>query len=174
METDRKKQVREEHVKYASYGRTWLIVLKGKRGMAFDRWLVKWTGLSIVSLQYALAGGNKYTPTLHMATTGAKTGQPRPVALPYLRRGNDYIVIGSNAGGPVDPGWVFNVRKHPDIELRVKRRRIAVTGRVASDEEWADLFPFVVERKPNVAHYQKRATTYGRQIPFVILTPKQR
>ena len=89
-----------------------------------------------------------------------------------MRRGNDYIVIGSNADGPKDPHWVHNVRKSPDIELRVKRKRIPVTGRVASEAEWEELVPFVVSEKPNVAHYQKRATTYGRHIPFVILTPK--
>jgi deazaflavin-dependent oxidoreductase (nitroreductase family) len=161
-----------ETVQFASYGRPWLIVVKGPRGMAFDRWLVRRTGFSLVSLQYAMAGGNAYTPTLLLTTLGAKSGELREAALPYLERDGEYVVVGSKGGGQKDPGWVHNLRVDPRCWLVVRRRRVTATARVADEAEWRELFPWVVQHKPNVARYQQRADTFGRRIPFVILTPR--
>lgn len=163
-----------ETVRFASYGRSWLIVVKGPRGMAFDRWLVRRTGFSLVSLQYALAGGNRYTPTLLLTCVGARSGELREAALPYLERDGEYVVVGSKGGGPKDPGWVHNLRADPRCWLHVRRRPVTATARVADDDEWAELLPWVVERKPNVARYQERADTFGRRIPLVVLTPRAR
>lgn len=162
----------KENVQFSSYGKPWMIVVKGKRGKAFDRWLVRRTGYSVVSLQYALAGGNPYQPTLLLTTVGAKTGDLRPVALPYVRRGDDLIVVASKGGGPINPHWVANLRAHPLCWLHVGRKRIAATARIAEGVEREELFPYVCERKPNVARYQERASTFGRDIPLVVLSPR--
>ncbi|GAA2358407.1 nitroreductase/quinone reductase family protein [Dactylosporangium salmoneum] len=161
----------KESLAFTSYGRPWLIVFRGRFGMAFDRWLVRRTGFSVVSLQYALAGGQRYQPTLLLTTIGAKTGELRSVALPYIRRGDDYVVVASKGGGPVNPAWVANLKATDRCWLRVRRRGIAARARVATGEERAALYPYVVERKPNVARYQERASTFGREIPLVVLSP---
>jgi len=163
----------KESIAFSSFGRSWLIVVKGPRGMAFDRWLVRRTGWSVVSFQYALAGRFKYQPTLLLTARGAKSGAPRPVALPYVRRGDDYVVVASKAGGPVNPAWVANVRTHPEVLLHVRRKPVPAVAHVAEGAERAELYPYVVERKPNVARYQERAATFGREIPLVVLTPRE-
>ena len=162
----------KQNVAFSSYGKPWMIVVRGKRGMAFDRWLVRRTGFSIVSLQYALAGGNRYQPTLLLTAVGAKSGALRSAALPYIRRGNDLIVVASKGGGPVNPQWVSNLRAHPLCWLHVNRKQVPATARIADAQEREELFAYVCERKPNVARYQERASTFGRDIPLVVLTPR--
>jgi len=168
---DRPQGPSKSDVAFSSYGRPWLIVVRGRRGMAFDRWLVKRTGWSVVSWQYALAGSNPYQPTLLLTTVGARSGEPRSVALPYVRWGGSYVVVASKAGGPINPHWVANVKANPDCSVHVGRKRIAAVAHVATGAEREELYPFVCERKPNVARYQERAWTYGREIPLVVLTP---
>ncbi|MBP6381840.1 MAG: nitroreductase family deazaflavin-dependent oxidoreductase [Pseudomonadales bacterium] len=160
-----------QKVRFASCFRPWMIVLRGRRGLAIDLWLVDNTGFSLMSLQYALAGGNAYTPTMAITMIGAKSGDLRRVALPYVRHGEDYLVIGSNAGGPDDPKWVGNLRKDGRCWLRVKRRPVTAMARIASGEERERLFAHVVRLKPNVARYQQRASTFGREIPIVVISP---
>lgn len=158
-------------IRFASHGRSWMILLCGRRGLAVDRWLVGWTGLSLVSLQYALAGGERYVPVLLLTTIGAKSGELRTVVLPYLEWKGRYVVIGSNAGGPTDPHWVGNIRSNAHCWVRVGRRRMATLGHVAGGEEYEELSRFVTQNKPNVARYQQRASGYGREIPLVVLSP---
>ena len=160
-----------ESVSFSSYGRPWMIVVRGKRGMAFDRWLVRYTGFSVVSLQYALAGGNRYQPTLLVTMVGAKSGDLRSVALPYVEHEGRYVVVASKGGGPVNPHWVANLTANPQCWLHVGRRRVPAVAHVAAGAERERLYPYVCEHKPNVARYQERASTYGREIPLVVLTP---
>lgn len=162
-----------QDIRFASYGRPWMIVLRGKRGLAVDKWLVRWTGFSLMELQYALAGGNRYTPVLLLTTIGAQSGELRTVTLPYLEWGGRYVVIGSNAGGPTDPRWVGNLRGDAHCWLHVRRRRIAALAHVSRGEEREELFRFVTRHKPNVARYQERAGTFGREVPLVVLAPRQ-
>lgn len=149
-----------------------MILLRGRRGLAVDKWLIRWTGFSLMSLQYALAGGNRYMPTLLLTTIGAKSGELRTVALPYLEWQGRYVVIGSNAGGPTDPHWVGNLCRDAHCWLYVGRRKKAALAHVASGEERQELFQFVTRNKPNVARYQERARAYGREVPLVVLAPR--
>ena len=66
-----------QKVRFASCFRPWMIVLRGRRGLAIDLWLVDNTGFSLMSLQYALAGGNAYTPAMAMPLTVRSTGSAR-------------------------------------------------------------------------------------------------
>ena len=93
---------------YSARGNTRWIVLRGDRGRAIDRWLVRHLGFSVITWQYAKAGGQRYKPTLLLTTIGRRSGEPRPRALPYTRVGDAYVVVGSNGGGPTDPDWVWN------------------------------------------------------------------
>lgn len=161
-----------QDIRFASYGRSWMILLRGRRGLAVDRWLARWTGFSPVSLQYALAGGNRYMPVLLLTTIGSKSGELRTVVLPYLEWEGRYVVVGSNAGGPTDPHWVGNIRGDEHCWLRIARRNLAATGHVASGAERKRLFESVVRHKPNVARYQERASSFGREIPLVVLVPR--
>lgn len=160
-----------EKIRFASYGRTWMILLRGKRGMAIDQWLVRWCGFSLVGMQYALASGKPYVPVLLLTTIGVKSGELRTVALPYLEWNGRYVVAGSNAGGATDPRWVGNIRGDAHCWLRIRRRNMAALAHVASGEERKDLFEFVTRHRPNVARYQEQADIHGRDIPLVVLSP---
>ncbi|WP_051265504.1 nitroreductase/quinone reductase family protein [Nakamurella lactea] len=159
-----------ETVRFASYGRPWLIVLRGPRAMAFDRWLVRRAGFSLVSLQYALAGRHRYSPTLLLTTIGARSGALRQAALPYLERDGTLILVGSKGGGPTDPQWVRNLRRDGRCWVHIGRRQLPAIGHIADERERAELYDFVCQNKPNVPHYQQRADTFGRAIPFAVLS----
>ncbi|MFZ1296052.1 MAG: nitroreductase/quinone reductase family protein [Pseudomonadales bacterium] len=162
----------EDKIRFASYFKPWMILLRGKRGLAIDLWLVEKTGWSLMSYQYSKAGGNPYTPVMSITMIGAKSGDLRKVALPYVEHGGDYLVIGSNAGGPTHPKWVGNLGKEPRCWLMVNRKPVTATAHIAGGEERERLFKIVVERKPNVARYQERASTFGRDIPIVVIRPR--
>jgi deazaflavin-dependent oxidoreductase (nitroreductase family) len=165
-------RIPQDTVRFASHGRSWLIVLRGPRAMAFDRWLVRRTGFSLVSLQYALAGRYPYTPTLLLTTVGARTGELRRSALPYLEREDGSLVlVASKGGGPANPGWIANLRAHPQCWVHLARReRPAIARVVTGDDEWPELFAWTAARKASTARYQQRADTFGRRIPLVLLT----
>lgn len=164
----------EDKIRFASYFKPWMIILRGRRGLTIDLWLVEKTGWSLMSWQYSMAAGQAYTPAMSITMVGARSGDLKKVVLPYVRHGDDYLVIGSNAGGPTDPKWVANLRKEPRCWLRVNRRPVTAEAHVSCGEERERLFKYVVQRKPNVARYQERAGTFGREIPIVVIRPRSR
>ncbi len=164
----------EEAISYSSRGNTRWIILKGDRGRAFDRALVRFTGFSFITWQYAKAGGVRYRPTLLLTTIGKRSGVLRPRALPYVRDGDRFIVVGSNGGGPKDPDWVWNVRANGSAWVHVKRRKIAVDAHVSEGEEYQRLFDYLGTKGDSLKRYQERASQFGRTVPLVVLKPRGR
>jgi deazaflavin-dependent oxidoreductase (nitroreductase family) len=162
----------EAAISYSSRGNTRWIVLKGPRGRAFDRALVKYAGVSVITWQYAKAGGNRYRSTLLLTTIGRRTGVLRSRALPYYEDGDRYVVVGSNGGGPKDPDWVFNVRANAAVWLHVHRRRIAAVAHVAQGAERDRLFALLAAKGDSLQRYQERASGFGRDVPLVVLEPR--
>jgi deazaflavin-dependent oxidoreductase (nitroreductase family) len=158
-------------MRYSSRGNTRWIVLRGPAGRAIDRAFVACTGYSVITWQYAKAGGNPYQPTLLLTTIGRRSGKLRTRALPYSRDGDRLVVIGSNGGGPGDPDWVWNVRANPAAWVRVDRRRAPVRAHVADGDEHERLFADITSRRDSLARYQERASTFGRRVPLVVLEP---
>jgi deazaflavin-dependent oxidoreductase (nitroreductase family) len=146
------------------------VVLKGSRALAADIAVIRWTGFSPVTLQYAIAQAKPYCRTLLLTTTGRRTGERRTVALPWVRHGEGYIVVGSANGGPNDPGWVFNLHAKPECEIRVARRTHPATGFVASGAQRDELFAAALATRPVVADYERLAAGHGRELPIVLLT----
>jgi len=162
---------RTKAIGYSARGNTRWIVLRGARGRALDRWLVKRLGFSVITWQYAKAGGQRYKPTLLLTTIGRRTGELRPRALPFNRVGDAYVVVGSNGGGPKDPDWVWNVRDNGAAWVHVDRREIPVRAHVAEGVEHDALFARLNEKSDTLARYQERASTFGRTVPLVVLEP---
>jgi len=168
---------REERLaltRFSSGGRRGFIVLRGSWGRAVDRLLVRWTGWSMITWQYTRAAGRPYQPTLLLTSIGRRTGLLRSSALPYYRVGGDLIVCGTRGGGPFDPLWVGNVRADANCWLRVRRRLIPAAAHVATGEERVELFERVAVLHGGLRRYQEQAATYGREIPLVVLTPRDR
>jgi deazaflavin-dependent oxidoreductase (nitroreductase family) len=133
-------------------------------------WLVKtyWRGHKWL---YRISGGRlgRSTlgmPTLMLYTTGRKSGQERSNMLMYVRSGDDYVVVGSNAGEPTHPAWWLNLQADPKTKIHVGGQTIAVTAREAEGEERERLWKAFVEADLGYAEYPKRTT---RRIPVVVL-----
>jgi deazaflavin-dependent oxidoreductase (nitroreductase family) len=156
-------------MQFSSRGNTRWIVLRGPIGRAIDRAIVRFTGFSVITWQYAKAGGNAYQPTLLLTTIGRRTGQLRSRALPYQLDGDRMVVIGSNGGGPRDPDWVWNVRANGAAWVHVRRRRVPVRAHVADGDEHQRLFDEITARRDSLARYQQRASGFGRRVPLVVL-----
>jgi deazaflavin-dependent oxidoreductase (nitroreductase family) len=161
----------DEAISYSSRGNTRWIVLKGSRGRAFDRSLVRYLGVSFITWQYAKAAGVGYRSTLLLTTIGKRSGQLRPRALPYYRDGDRFVVVGSNGGGPKDPDWVWNVRANGSAWVHVKRRKIPVTAHVSEGAEYDRLFALLGAKGDSLKRYQERASQFGRTVPLVVLQP---
>jgi deazaflavin-dependent oxidoreductase (nitroreductase family) len=148
-----------------------MIVLRGRWGAAIDRFLVRWTGFSMITWQYSLAAARRYSPTLLLTTIGSRTGQLRSTPLPYFSVGDELVVCGSKGGGPTNPMWVGNLKANPLCWLRIRRRLVPAHARVATGIERDELFEAVSKVHLGLRRYQQQAATYGREVPLVVLTP---
>ena len=106
---------------------------------------------------------------LLLTTTGRRSGLPRTVALAYVRDGDRYIIVGSNAGGAKAPAWCWNLRTLPQAEIQVGRRRYWVSTHEAETEERTRLWSKVKRRVPIYAWYERKTQ---RLIPLVVLKPQ--
>lgn len=165
---DRPRSAAEKE-RFSSGGRSHVLILRGKWGLAIDKAIVWTTGWSLVTAQYAWATRTPYFPTLMMWTKGARTGRSRSCCLPYFRVGNDLVIRGSNGGGPTDPHWVHNVRAHPEVRIRIDRRTRAARAHVAEGAEWDRLYAELCRQTPSTAAYQRMCAP--RRLPLVVLRP---
>jgi deazaflavin-dependent oxidoreductase (nitroreductase family) len=109
------------------------------------------------------------TPILLLHHRGAKSGAERVTPLAYQRRGDgDFVVVASNGGSATHPGWYYNLKANPRIEVEVGTERFtalaAELDRTAREEIWAEL----IAAAPSVGEFQ--AAT-ARQIPVFVLSP---
>jgi deazaflavin-dependent oxidoreductase (nitroreductase family) len=107
---------------------------------------------------------------LLLTTTGARSGIARTTALTYFKpEGVDaYVVIGSFLGEPRHPGWVHNLRAHPEARIRVGSREFRARARESIGEERARLWKQLIALNGEYAQYEGRT---GRVIPVVVLDP---
>lgn len=106
---------------------------------------------------------------LTLTTTGRKSGQPRKVSLVFIKSGSAYAVAGTNAGRDRHPGWYFNLRSNPQVQVRIKRQQIKAVAEVASPEQKKLLWEQLVAAAPMFARYEKGM---HREIPMVLLHPQ--
>jgi deazaflavin-dependent oxidoreductase (nitroreductase family) len=142
-----------------------LKLMMSPTGLAFDRWMVRWTGNSPLCRTFARMGGFPPRPALLLVVTGRKTGQKRESALPYFEIDRKLFVVGSRGGGPVDPQWVTNLRANPNATIFIARKPHRVKARISSGDERKALWDQLVRLVPTYADYQKLTT---RELPLVI------
>ncbi len=110
-------------------------------------------------------------PALLLHSTGRRTGSQRCNALIYAADGADYVVVASNGGSDSAPGWLYNVRAKPEVEIQVGRTKRPGTARVvdSGDAEYARLWKLVNDNNHGrYDAYQQRTT---RPIPLIVLSP---
>lgn len=156
---------------FAAWGRRYVILLRGRWGLAIDRVVVWLTGYSLITKQYAIAGRQRYKATFMLRTIGARTGKRRTVVLPYQRDGERFLLVGSNAGGPTDPHWANNLRTHPQAWVRLRWRWRPVLGYVATGTERERLWKRLAPPGSSYERYQERASReYARELPVIVLS----
>jgi len=74
-------------------------------------------------------------PILTVATTGARTGQRRSVPLLGVPAGEGIAVLGSSFGQPRTPGWYYNMRADPAVEVTYRDKTVKAIAREADDDE---------------------------------------
>ena len=103
---------------------------------------------------------------LLLTTVGRRSGQPRSVIVGYLREGEDVIVTDSNFTLPAVPSWVFNLRAHPEAEVRLGRERYQARAEFLKGEDRASQWDRLVAADPLYDRVQRLA---GREISVIRL-----
>ena len=108
---------------------------------------------------------------IRLTTTGRKSGEPREVTLYAWPDGDDrLILVGSQAGKPVDPAWAHNLRAEPRCGVTANRTtRTWRASEVSPGPERERLCDLVVGRFPYYEVYQRRT---DRRIPLFVLEPE--
>jgi F420H(2)-dependent quinone reductase len=122
-------------------------------------WLVRCTG---GRLGGRALGGD----ILVLRTTGRRSGRRQDAPLFFLRYGDGFAIVASNAASERPPAWWYNLQDHPDADALVHGRTHPVRARPADEQEIAELWPQFVELYSGYEHYRSIAT---RELPVVIL-----
>jgi len=146
-----------------------LRLMTGRVGHTIDRWLVRWTGFSVISWQAARDRGIAYQRSLLLTTTGRKTGMKRSVVLPYVAVEEGLVVVASNGGGPRNPAWLENLRANPGCEVVVSRRKRSAVAAIPQGNERIRLLDKVAITRPQVHNYEYHAGKHGRTLELAVL-----
>jgi deazaflavin-dependent oxidoreductase (nitroreductase family) len=105
-------------------------------------------------------------PMLLLDHVGAKSGRTRTTPLIYMPHDDGFVIAGAKGGYPRNPGWVHNLRAHPDAQVQVGAERLRVHAREAQGDERARLWQKAVAYNPQWGDYQRRT---DRTVPVVVL-----
>ena len=108
-------------------------------------------------------------PCIIVTHKGNKTGGIRKIPLMRVKVDHSYVLVGSMGGQPKNPVWVYNLRAHPDVEIRdgtvVTKMRVR---EVTDAQERARLWAASAEAYPPYNDYQAKTT---RTIPVFSADP---
>ncbi len=141
----------------------------GPFGHRFDRWLVRRTGVSLISWLASRGRGIGYQQSLLLITRGRKSGEARPVVLPYVRDGGRLVVVASNAGRARQPAWVGNLVAEPDCSVVVDRRERTMRACLAQGADRDRLLDVIAAERPQVFNYEELARRRGRVMAIGVL-----
>lgn len=118
--------------------------------------------------QVALARVVAGIPVLTIGTTGARTGQRRVTPLLGVPVGSDLAVIGTRFGQQGTPGWYYNMRACPEVEVSYRGRSVTAAAREAAGEEWQDIWERARKIYAGYEVYARRIQ--DRQIHIMVLS----
>jgi len=108
-------------------------------------------------------------PCIIITHKGGKTGAIRKIPVMTVKVGHSYVLVGSYGGRPKNPVWVYNLRAHPDVEIRDRTEVMKMTVReVHDDPERQRLWDAAAEAYPPYIEYQAKT---DRKIPVFIAEP---
>lgn len=96
-------------------------------------------------------------PTVILTTTGAKSGQPRTVAVYGIPHPDGLALIASNWGGAKHPAWYHNLNANPEATVSIDGDTWQATARPATPRERDEIWAKGVELYPGWRKYEARA-----------------
>lgn len=117
-----------------------------------DRLITKATGG-----RSSFAGLLTGVPAVMLTTTGAKSGEPRTVALYGIPHPAGLGLIASNFGGVKHPAWYHNLKAHPAATVTIGRDTWRATARLATPAERDEIWAKGLEIYPGWRKYESRA-----------------
>lgn len=135
----------------------------------------QWDWVAEHAQRYLASGGTEGhewqgVPTLVLATTGRRSGEPRRTCLIYGTSGDEIVVVASKGGTPEDPAWYKNLVDEPSVGVQVGTRRFTATARTASSAEREPLWAQMAQIFPTYDEYAQKT---DREIPIVLLRPQE-
>ena len=129
----------------------------------FSRFHVRMNGTRIGRLLDRYFGG---APVFQLTVRGRVSGEPRSVMLMLTQRGDDIVVVGSNAGNPIEPNWFQNLRAAGAARVRVGDESWDVAFRVLGGDELRECWELALTNYPSFRTYQEHT---GRILPVAVL-----
>ena len=130
-----------------------------------DQLLTKFTGG-----RRSFAGMVTGVPTVILTATGAKSGQPRTVAVFGIPHPDGLGLIASNFGGAKHPAWYHNLKANPDATISIGGDTWHATARPVTLRERDEIWAKGLQMYPGWRKYEARAG--DRHIEAFILTRK--
>ena len=125
-------------------------------------------------LASALTGGRRSAslivtgvPAVMLTTTGAKSGEPRTVAVFPIPHPEGVAVIASNFGGTKHPAWYHNLKANPQATVCIEGDTWDAVARVAAPGERDEIWAKGVEIYPGWRKYE--VTAGDRHIEALVL-----
>jgi deazaflavin-dependent oxidoreductase (nitroreductase family) len=109
-------------------------------------------------------------PIIQLIAKGARTGQWRTMPLAGIPDGEKLVLIASNFGQQHYPGWYYNLKAHPECEVRVNGSSKMYVARELIDDEREYYFQLAVSYYEGYEKYMERAAP--RKVPVMVLEPK--
>lgn len=159
MDTTKSHPVRKtlvEPVARSEAGRWYLINVAPK----LDRVLLRLTGGRLTSVPVV--------PIVYLTHTGARSGRKMTSPLLYFTDGEDAIVMASNYGRRNHPGWYYNVKANPEVELCARGRTGRYRAEVTTGEDRDRLWRMAQGVTKAYSDYEERAS---RTIQVIRLSP---
>ncbi len=86
----------------------------------------------------------------------------------YLEDGENLVIVASNGGNDQHPAWWLNLKQASEAQVQIGSTSKRVRAERADEQEWARLWPRLVEMYGSYQEYQDGTQ---RKIPVVILRP---
>jgi deazaflavin-dependent oxidoreductase (nitroreductase family) len=111
-------------------------------------------------------------PSLLLHTIGARSGAAREVPLMYAVDGSGRVIVaGTNWAGAQHPAWTANLLAHPDAEITVRGRRMAVHATLIPDADRDAAWAIMEAGWPDYREYERDS---GRTARLFLLQPVRR
>jgi len=107
---------------------------------------------------------------VQLTSIGARTGQPRSMPLVGLFDGEKIALVASSFGRAHNPGWYYNLKTHPECEIKFHGHSRKYIAREIKDEKYERYWQLALSYYAGYEKYRQRAP--HRHIPVMVLEPK--